>query len=320
MNVFVRHLVLILFMWLMLAGVCLGKQVYLKDGGIIDSQSAWRKGGTVFVKVNRDIIAEFNPGEIDLRRTFPKTGSSSRPQHRKAAAGAVATPVEQSSVPAKAAPAPAVATPAPKPAVPPTPAVATPAPKPVTPPAPAATATEPPQPTATAAAPSDSASPPDKAELERRKQEAVKMMTEAMLKKDPDLMKKALEMQKSAMPQQGSASQQKSGFPISILLAFLAACILIIAGQWIVFQKAGQAGWKSLIPFYNMYVLMEISGKPGWWMFLLFVPLVGIVIYLFAMLSLAKKFRRSELFGVGLVFLPMIFFPVLAFGGSEYEG
>jgi len=44
MNVIVRHAVLILFMWLMLAGVCLGKQVYLKDGSIIDSQSAWRSG------------------------------------------------------------------------------------------------------------------------------------------------------------------------------------------------------------------------------------------------------------------------------------
>jgi len=147
------------------------------------------------------------------------------------------------------------------------------------------------------------------------------MMTEAMLKKDPDLMKKALEMQKSAMPQQGGTPMPQQGsFPIILLLVTLVVCILIIAGQWIVFQKAGQAGWKCLIPFYNMYVLMEISGKPGWWMFLLFVPLVGIVIYLFAMLSLAKKFGRSELFGVGLVFLPMIFFPVLAFGGSEYEG
>jgi hypothetical protein len=58
----------------------------------------------------------------------------------------------------------------------------------------------------------------------------------------------------------------------------------------------------------------------GWWMFLMFIPLVGVVIYLLAMLSLAGKFRRSELFGVGIFLLPMIFFPLLAFGGSEYEG
>ena len=145
------------------------------------------------------------------------------------------------------------------------------------------------------------------------------MMVDAAMKKDPEMMKKALEVQKSTMPQQKSAVLNK-GLPISFLLIILTVCLLVIAGQWIVFQKAGQAGWKSLIPFYNMYILMEISGKPGWWMFLLFVPLVGLVILLFALLSLAKKFGRSELFGVGLLLLPMLFFPLLAFGGSEYEG
>ena len=80
MNVFVRYSVLIMFIWLMLVGVCLGKQVYLKDGGIIDSQSAWRKGKTVFVKVNRDIVAEFNLNEIDLKRTFPQKTPHSRHQ------------------------------------------------------------------------------------------------------------------------------------------------------------------------------------------------------------------------------------------------
>lgn len=83
MKVLVRHTVLILFVWLMLAGACLGKQVYLKDGGIIDAQSAWRQGNKVFVKVNRDIVADFNLNEIDLRRTFPKTGSHSRHVSRK---------------------------------------------------------------------------------------------------------------------------------------------------------------------------------------------------------------------------------------------
>ncbi|OGU16884.1 MAG: signal peptidase I [Geobacteraceae bacterium GWC2_53_11] len=104
------------------------------------------------------------------------------------------------------------------------------------------------------------------------------------------------------------------------MLLMLALCVLIIAAQWIIFQKAGQAGWKCLVPFYNAYILMQIAGKPGWWMFLLFIPLVGVAIMLFAMLSLAKKFGRSELFGVGLLLLPMIFFPLLAFGGSDYEG
>jgi hypothetical protein len=313
MRLFFRHTVLILLMWLMAAGVCYGKQVYLQDGGIIDAQSAWRHGNKVFVKVNRDIVAEFNPNEIDLRRTFP--GSASPSRHLKRTVSAA----DKSTVPKHAA---AAVAPPPKPAVKATPPVSPPAPKPAASPVPATppNAKEPAQPVLTPLPPTDPASPPDKAELQQRAQEAAKMMAEAVMKKDPELIKKALEMQKSAMLQQGTAGQKRPGFPLFLMLIILTVCILIIAAQWIVFQKAGQAGWKCLIPFYNIYVLMEISGKPGWWMFLLIIPLVGVAVYLFAMLSLAKKFGRGELFGVGIFFLPMIFFPLLAFGGSEYEG
>jgi len=75
-----------------------------------------------------------------------------------------------------------------------------------------------------------------------------------------------------------------------------------------------------LFRLYNIHGLEEIPSRPGLWMFLLFIPLVGLVIYFLAMLSLAKKFGRSELFGVGIFLLPMIFLPLLAFGGSQYEG
>lgn len=314
MHVFVRHSVLILFMWLTVVGVCLGREVYLKDGSIIDSQSVWQQGDKVLVKVNRDIVADFNSNEVDLRRTFPKTGSSSRHVQRKHATAAAPVTIKT------AASVPVVAKPGQKPAVQPNPVAAKPAPKANAPSAAAPVVKESPQPDAATSTAAESEAPPDKAEQQRIAQEAAKMMVEAAMKKDPELMKKALELQKSAMPQQGTAEQKRPGFPLSLILVILAVCILIIAGQWIVFEKGGQAGWKCLVPFYNMYVLMEISGKPGWWMFLLFVPLVGVAFLLFAMLSLAKKFRRSELFGAGLLLLPMIFFPLLAFGGSEYEG
>ncbi len=322
MNAHARNTVLVLFMWLMLTGVCLGKQVYLMDGGIIDAQSVWRQGNKVFVKVNRDIVAEFAPSEINLRRTFPKPASSSHQKRRKISVSTTAEAAEAVET-ARIAPIPvqAAVTPAPKPAVQNVPSAATPVSKSAAPsvPSPAVTAKEPAQPKAAPAEPADPAAAPDKAEQQRRAQEAAKMMTEAVMKKDPELMKKALEMQKNAMSQQGATAQQKAGFSLSLLLMFLVACILILAGQWIVFQRAGYAGWKCLVPFYNMFILMKIAGKPGWWMFLLFVPLVGVAILLIAMLSLAKKFGRNELFGVGLFLLPMAFFPLLAFSGSEYE-
>lgn len=64
---------------------------------------------------------------------------------------------------------------------------------------------------------------------------------------------------------------------------------------------------------------MEVSGCPGWWVVLLFIPIVNIVFLLLAMLSLAVKFGRGALFGIGLWLLPMFFFPIIAFGGSRYE-
>jgi hypothetical protein len=315
MNAALRHTVLILMAWLMVAGVCYGKQVYLKDGGIIDAQSAWRKGNRVYVKVNRDILTDFTAGEIDLRRTFPKSS------HRRVKHSAVTM-----SEPAPSTPAATTAKAGQKPAAPPHQPSAKPAVQPApTPVQKAAPAPPPPAPVAQEASqPAAIASPaatPDKAELQRRSQEAAKMMAEAILSKDSEKMKKALEMQKSAMPQQpGAPAPVKPAVSMTFIVFLLALGILIIAGQWVVFQKARVAGWKCLIPFYNAYILMQIAGKPGWWMFLLLIPLVGVAIMLFAMLSLAKKFGRSELFGAGLLLLPMIFFPLLAFGGSEYEG
>lgn len=318
MNALLRHTVLIMMVWLTAAGVCFGKQVYLKDGGVIDAQSAWRQGSKVYVKVNRDIVADFAANEIDLRRTFPK--SASRQVKKVAAVPAEPKKAAGPQAPAAAAPANIESKPAGSPAPPTTkPPVPTVAPgqKPATPPAPPVV--KEPQPAA-APTPAEPAAPADKAELQRRSQEAAKMMAEAVVNKDSEKMKKALELQKSAIPEQGAPAPIKPGFPLAFILLILAVCLLIIAAQWIIFQKAGVAGWKCLIPFYNMYILMQIAGKPGWWMFLLFIPLVGVAIMLFAMLSLAKRFGKGELYGVGLFFLPMIFFPLLAFGGSEYEG
>ncbi|MFO0261358.1 MAG: DUF5684 domain-containing protein, partial [Planctomycetota bacterium] len=51
-------------------------------------------------------------------------------------------------------------------------------------------------------------------------------------------------------------------------LILLALFALIIASLWIIFTKAGQPGWASLIPFYNLYVMLQIVGKPAWWLLL----------------------------------------------------
>ena len=104
------------------------------------------------------------------------------------------------------------------------------------------------------------------------------------------------------------------------LIISLAIIIFFIAAFWKVFEKAGQAGWKCLIPFYNLYILIKIAGKPGWWFFLFLIPLVNFVIAIIISVDIAQKFGKGTGFGIGLAFLGFIFYPILAFGDARYSG
>jgi hypothetical protein len=104
-----------------------------------------------------------------------------------------------------------------------------------------------------------------------------------------------------------------------IILFALAFTVFVLAAMWKVFVKAGQPGWACLIPIYNSYVILKIAGKPGWWLILLFIPLVNIIIVIIYSLALAERFGRGAGFGVGLAFLGFIFFPILAWGDATYN-
>jgi uncharacterized membrane protein YhaH (DUF805 family) len=334
------RITLALCIWLSLAGVCLAKQVYLQDGGIVECKSFWRRGNDVVVLINRDTMVEFGVNELNMKKTFAKTRT---PRHAPKKSATVTAPATATSVAQKeaAAPKPAATPAAAKPA--PSPAAA---PKPV-PPAPAATnkaapaeaakpaATPPkadplptaapapvpaPQPSARSAEATPAPAAPaalSKEELEQKRKEAATMMAEALQKNDRELLKKAVALQQSTIqPEEHARAQIMS---TKLVLILLVCSLLILISLWVVFAKAGRAGWTCLIPIYNMYILMQISGKPGWWAFLMFIPVVGTIFYLLAMLELADKFGRGALFGVGLCLLPMFCFPLLAFGGSRYE-
>ena len=102
------------------------------------------------------------------------------------------------------------------------------------------------------------------------------------------------------------------------LIVELAVAVLMIVALWKVFVKAGQPGWACIIPIYNIYILLKIASKPGWWLILLFIPLVNIVIMFLTYLAIAEKFGKGTGFAVGLFFLGFIFFPILAFGSAQY--
>lgn len=103
------------------------------------------------------------------------------------------------------------------------------------------------------------------------------------------------------------------------LLQFV-VIIVVIASWWQIFTKAEKPGWASLVPIYNIYVLLQIVGKPAWWLIILFIPLVNIILVVMLPFWVANSFGKGTGFGFGILFLPYIFYPVLGFGNARYRG
>jgi hypothetical protein len=101
---------------------------------------------------------------------------------------------------------------------------------------------------------------------------------------------------------------------------YLAFTILMIAAWWKIFTKAGQPGWACIIPIYNLYVWCKIVGRPWWWILLMLIPFVNLIILIILIIDLAKSFGKGVGFGIGLLLLPVIFFPILGFGSTQYQG
>lgn len=94
--------------------------------------------------------------------------------------------------------------------------------------------------------------------------------------------------------------------------------VLLIAAMWKIFAKAGQPGWAAIIPIYNYIVWCKIVGRPGWWVLLIF--LCAPVFLIILSIDLAKSFGQGVGFALGMIFLPVIFWPMLAFGSATYQG
>lgn len=103
-------------------------------------------------------------------------------------------------------------------------------------------------------------------------------------------------------------------------LFWLAFAVLYIVGLWKIFVKAGKPGWAAIIPIYNWIILLEIIGRPQWWVLLLFIPGVNIVMLIIMMIDLARSFGRGGGYVIGLILLPFIFLPMLGFSSAQYMG
>lgn len=92
-------------------------------------------------------------------------------------------------------------------------------------------------------------------------------------------------------------------------IVMLALVLVLLAGLWKVFVKAGQPGWAAIVPIYNTYILLQIVGRPAWWLLLMLIPFVNLVVFIIVYVDLAKAFGQGAifalliLFGIGLLML-----------------
>jgi hypothetical protein len=112
------------------------------------------------------------------------------------------------------------------------------------------------------------------------------------------------------MPQESS--------PIAGLFGLVIA-VLLIASLWKTFTKAGKPGWGAIIPIYNVILLLQIAGRPIWWIVLMIIPVVNFVVAIIVSIDVAKNFGKGTGFGVGLALLGFIFYPIIAFGDAQYQ-
>src|SRR5574344_229008 len=77
------------------------------------------------------------------------------------------------------------------------------------------------------------------------------------------------------------------------ILFYILIAVLMLVSMWKIFVKAGKAGWASLIPIYNSIVMLEIAKLPIWYIFLMFVPIVNVIISIVILAKMAKAFGKG---------------------------
>ena len=105
-----------------------------------------------------------------------------------------------------------------------------------------------------------------------------------------------------------------------IMIIYIAVIVLVIAGGWKMFEKAGKPGWAIIVPIYNIIVMLEIAGKPIWWIILLIIPVVNLIVLIMVYHNISKAFGKDVGFTIGLILLGFIFIPILGFGDAKYQG
>ncbi|MEI7594582.1 MAG: DUF5684 domain-containing protein [Bacteroidota bacterium] len=103
-----------------------------------------------------------------------------------------------------------------------------------------------------------------------------------------------------------------------LIASFFFISVLLFSSWWQIYTKANKKGWAILLPIYNVLIMCSIAKKPWWWIFLLMIPGVNIVLYIIILYNISKNFSKNHFFTAGMVLLPFVFIPILAFGNAIY--
>jgi signal peptidase I len=82
---------------------------------------------------------------------------------------------------------------------------------------------------------------------------------------------------------------------VEFAIAFIILVILPFVGLWKLFEKAGRPGWEAIVPVYNWYIMLKISGRPVWWIILMFIPGINILIGIGILVDLLKSYGKFSL-------------------------
>lgn len=108
------------------------------------------------------------------------------------------------------------------------------------------------------------------------------------------------------------------GLFLIVWLFIIVLCAFMMFCTYKLFQKAGYAGWKALIPFYNTYIMTQMSVGNGLLFLLMFVPIVNVVFGFYLGIKFTNAFGVGVLGFIAYLFAPLIMLPIMAFS-SKYE-
>lgn len=114
----------------------------------------------------------------------------------------------------------------------------------------------------------------------------------------------------------------ESLIPVGYWLFFILTILGTVAGLYLLFEKAGIAGWKAIVPFYNLFICTRLVGKSFWWFIMLLIPVLNVVIWLLVAIDLVKAFGKDKFWpAVAAMMIPYIYFPIIGLDkNTKYIG